>query len=629
MRAFELFEKRRNPDLNPKVSAIDALRKYEGHPDVYVSFTHDVGAHSLRSIGDETFGGIRSKGTLANQRGSKIGINPKTNYNTPVGIYCYPVDYVLKKFVNDVPFAAKRPYLYVVKARGNVLDLHTYSQEDYDKDAAKLRAMNLMSDTQFQEMQLLADSTSTSRTPGGKIWNLTRLLSGRRHGMYNQRSPMNMLISATWKSADFETGIPPNDRKLIPHSSTLKTAEDVEKYKAAFNRQSSVATEKTPMTIRELLEVNFKGAVDALNKATPEQVLAAVEEFRRIQSTKGIANWSKLFRDLGYSGASDLQGKGIIHENEPTQAVFFSKAGIQELEVLNNVQHEKPKGQTTIFIEKPKLFKAWIHKHKGEYTPDEIKMMTEVIGYNHDNEVFADIYPMFPAEVKSYVREHWERIGFPLDAIDFTDKQMVNQVLNYQQNFDPHYFSGHAKGFYRAILRRPHVFEAVVNDARASADLIAGIVNQGIVNHQKMIFDFIGSKPGLFNGNIYKISQPILMAFLRQRRTPQDFMKYYQFVKRNVYDIVSLADRTPAWMGSLLLYANDCQQGQISNLIHLINEEMARTHPEIRQSDRMEGLNKYWATVYDRAEKLGLNNVMEMLKFETDRAEADDDEGVF
>ena len=56
-------EKRRNPEMNPHISAWDYVDKYKNDPDVYISFT-----------------------TI-----DKIGINPRSVYNTPNGIYCYPL----------------------------------------------------------------------------------------------------------------------------------------------------------------------------------------------------------------------------------------------------------------------------------------------------------------------------------------------------------------------------------------------------------------------------------------------------------------------------------------------------------------------------------------------------------
>jgi hypothetical protein len=42
----------------------------------------------------------------------KVGINPKSGYNTPLGIYFYPLNYVIEMKM-DVPFAKEQPYINV------------------------------------------------------------------------------------------------------------------------------------------------------------------------------------------------------------------------------------------------------------------------------------------------------------------------------------------------------------------------------------------------------------------------------------------------------------------------------------------------------------------------------------
>lgn len=114
-----LREKRRYPELNPVISPIEELAKYKDDPDVYISYTEI----------------------------DKIGINPQSPYNTPLGIYTYPLKEMFKEMKGDitnVPFAGLRKYVYVVKkAKGKFInDLYKdYTSKDYDRDMDKLRKM--------------------------------------------------------------------------------------------------------------------------------------------------------------------------------------------------------------------------------------------------------------------------------------------------------------------------------------------------------------------------------------------------------------------------------------------------------------------------------------------------------
>ena len=232
MRYYEIIESRRNPEQNPKESTLDALKVYAGRKDVYVSFTSDVGKMSHVSHG----GG-------KNVSGSKLGINPQSKYNTPIGIYTYPIDYVLSKDGN-VDFASEQPYLYVMQATKALLDLKKYSKDDFERDSKKLIDMG------FSHTREKGIKDAKSKTPAARLWNWTR------------------------HSADY-----------FYHGKTS-------------------------------------------------------------------AKWSMILRRLGYSGAVD-NGSGLIHPNEPTQAVFFSMDAVKVLEVIPNRFKRKPLNKSIKDINNP------------------------------------------------------------------------------------------------------------------------------------------------------------------------------------------------------------------------------------------------------------------------------------
>jgi hypothetical protein len=53
-----------------------------------------------------------------------------------------------------------------------------------------------------------------------------------------------------------------------------------------------------------------------------------------------VTAWNRIFRALGYDGVED-PGDGIIHENEPEQAVFFTNGTIQTVGTFANPKHSK------------------------------------------------------------------------------------------------------------------------------------------------------------------------------------------------------------------------------------------------------------------------------------------------
>lgn len=239
MYIVDLFEKRRNPEANTKTTALKELEKYAGRPDIFVSFTDDV---------------TRGKGQHAksvNRPVPKLGINPINHYNTPLGIYTYPIDYVLSRS-GKVPFAGNLPYIWVVESTGNLLDLCSYTDADLESDLEKLEDISHYTSHVRENMR-----SASVQTPGGKLWYVL------------------MKLSDTYG----------NSNKIKPTTA-----------------------------------------------------------------------WSKLIKELGYSGAHDSCGHGIIHSSEPTQAFFVSRESFKTLEVIDNDLHKKGPNYSLSYLSKnPKL----------------------------------------------------------------------------------------------------------------------------------------------------------------------------------------------------------------------------------------------------------------------------------
>lgn len=239
MRWKELTEKRRNPEMNVKLSTLEELEKYAGRDDVFVSFVSDVGVMKHIDGDDYRISGIRAKGWLANISGHKIGINPRSEFATPNGIYCYPIKYIIDIFRDyGADFATDRPYAYVIQSVGNLLVAPDYTESDLQSDTEKLLPLATREEMDDYANKAIVD------TPAGKLWAITRGISMVQGRMGNN--------------------IKKNSINLHPNK------------------------------------------------------------------------WSKIFRDLGYSGFYDSEGEKIIHENEPVQCVFFSKNAFKVLETVIN-----------------------------------------------------------------------------------------------------------------------------------------------------------------------------------------------------------------------------------------------------------------------------------------------------
>jgi hypothetical protein len=109
MKICDLLEARRNPHLNGKTPIIDQINQWD---------------HQLGNTGYATFTRI-----------DKLGINPMSpgTYDTPVGIYAYPLAYLKKQWTEGVPFASTSPYI-------RIFDGPNANQWNLSKFPAKLKA---------------------------------------------------------------------------------------------------------------------------------------------------------------------------------------------------------------------------------------------------------------------------------------------------------------------------------------------------------------------------------------------------------------------------------------------------------------------------------------------------------
>lgn len=290
MLTSELFEKRSNPDRNKKEPALDALEKYRGRNDIFVSFTADVGVGSnprrdYNQGNSIQSSGINARGKLKNSSGFKIGINPKNEYNTPTGIYTYPVDYVLDRKLK-VPYGHSRPYIMVVRLNtNNLLEIDQASEAD-EEHVKNVLIYRYEADPDELEMYV---EGSKFKTPGSSLWYMTMLVA---------RNIANDRIDR-----DFEA--------LHKYEFPEKPSPD----------SSDEALIQWQASVREIYRVRHddkKRFMDDINV-----------------SGKRGAIWNRILRDCGYDCIID-NGSGTIHPNEPTQAVFLKGTTLKLVEVINN-----------------------------------------------------------------------------------------------------------------------------------------------------------------------------------------------------------------------------------------------------------------------------------------------------
>jgi hypothetical protein len=360
-----LTELRRNNSVNYKRSALEELQKYKNRLDVYVSYTTDVGKQSHEDAQythlqkNHQYGNTYidpSRFKDKNTKGAKLGINPKSSWdNTPLGIYSYPVEYVLEHN-GKVPFSGDEPYLQVFQETGRMLDLENYSRSDMTSDIAKIFDILKNMGLKYADNIPVFDPIKISKralvqTYGGMIWNITRVAAFFMENIINNTQENTV------------------DNHFDPYENTN---DEEDEYYEGFTSKKSILSEGL--------------------------------------KTNHIVQWAKLFRMLGYEGAVDRADEGIIHVNEPTQAVFFSIKGIKPLETIRNI-NPKPSNSFTFVEKNPNFFMKFVNA--GKLTIEEILALMEK---------FPDVYNW-----------NWEKM--PDYVKDYFKKNYISIILNYDRNF--------------------------------------------------------------------------------------------------------------------------------------------------------------------------------------------------
>ncbi len=229
-----LKEARRNPNVNIREPILEALAKYEGDNDIFLSFT------SAFTFNNDSKSEVKS----GKERQHKIGINPRSSFNTPLGIYCYPIDYIV----------------------------------EYSNSKGML----------------------TGPYTGSNPWKFLYVL---------RRNP---------------SGIIETDAQAAPYYEKLKQIVIDDGMKKLVDDAALYAKEKNARGYLWYLAMSYASYISVDNPSRKSPVI-----------------WNGLMRKLGIKQFVDRKDEGLIHGNEPTQAVFFSTESFSVVAVYPKMTEDK------------------------------------------------------------------------------------------------------------------------------------------------------------------------------------------------------------------------------------------------------------------------------------------------
>lgn len=294
--SFKSFvqEARKNPEQNPKVSAYQALKQYSDDPTIYISFT-DI---------------------------DKVGINPKSKFNTPLGIYCYNLeqawnmyDVDRRKDLKGLPFAADRPNIYVLQAKVNdsfIEDMYSeYGSDKYDKDIKILKDIWMKEAPKLKDYFISYDFEGDYEKAVQNVEKYTDIVGemnpDETNSGYNKFQDKLKLAKSELESLN---------KERLRYIETRAWTDLVDVSLASAKEKNSVMSF---WNLTRMMAIKFSGGQEGLPAAT---------------------KWNWLLRQCGYSGFGDLSSRGYIHPSEPMQTVFLSTKSFQVIDKVSNKDYK-------------------------------------------------------------------------------------------------------------------------------------------------------------------------------------------------------------------------------------------------------------------------------------------------
>ena len=151
-------EARRNPEVNQTLTPIEHIR-----------YLHNKTSSTIAGSVTNLF--------ISMTVVDKLGINPKSTYDTPIGIYSYQTDYVLstvKQNLTELPFMGHAPLVSIFKTTNpnSILILNDMTSSDVEFYLSKIK--------NIQEFVVhIPQETNRARvqTPGGIFWYITMMVA--------------------------------------------------------------------------------------------------------------------------------------------------------------------------------------------------------------------------------------------------------------------------------------------------------------------------------------------------------------------------------------------------------------------------------------------------------------------
>lgn len=307
MKIMDLLEARRSSKIMPRKNTATLLMEFASkiklasQNDYFISFT---------SV-------------------DKLGIYPSSTYATPIGIYSYPLSYVIKKIkaaikdgkslgllkmVEVVPFAGDAKFVNVFTSNGKILDLADDAECEilYSKLSNLIRDKKVITwanyidqdidnpDPKFKRGNVILSKEYKGGSSGERIWSLTLYAAnnGRHSPISNQR--ISRKWSFVWRDLGISGVVDSKGKKIIhknePTQAFFISMESINLIERFRNVNHSDSKET-----HEVLSTRGSGGIDELVKPIAKILMSR-------HDVVGMFNdFKDKFTNVGDSSQLDLQ----------------------------------------------------------------------------------------------------------------------------------------------------------------------------------------------------------------------------------------------------------------------------------------------------------------------------------
>jgi hypothetical protein len=326
---------------------------------------------------------------------NKLGINPQSHYNTPLGIYAYPnTAYIRNLFRRGkLPFAQNRKYIVTFKVKPDQNIIYN----DGKKGIPTEQHYNYLD-------EMVTDEFLKKNEKAAGLYDLVEEIKDIKYG--SGRNLFRQILKkarATLeeKGRDFspkqeeenDQGLSENIVEMIVRDfvtypyGEVRTLDEIEtQLRAMMNywdeegiekRQITEDDAKVVLSICEPYLDEVKASAAKLRQATDKDIerankfskhgnVALMEKYSELKAewagdatskhnlgmfwniTRNAAKgdgkaqsmiaWRKILVTLGIDGVVDAAGEGLIHPSEKVQGVFFSKKVVELQEIIPNTE---------------------------------------------------------------------------------------------------------------------------------------------------------------------------------------------------------------------------------------------------------------------------------------------------